>query len=86
MHGSAPAAISPLYYVDLAAGEVVEMEYTRDRATSVSPIFHAKKIDTLRILEQDLERRYYAALHRLRLVRKELYGDSQQSTSFGRNR
>jgi hypothetical protein len=61
-----------LYYVDRIRNEVIEVEETRDRLLSVSPIFYTRRIYALRELERHIERSYYEMLSRLRCVRREM--------------
>lgn len=61
-----------LHYIDHKQDELREVEYTRDRAISVAPIFYSNKRDGLIALKSHIEMRVQKGVCSLIDIEKEL--------------
>lgn len=61
-----------LYYLDLKQDELRSVEYTRDRATSVSPIFYSSRRDGLIALKSALELKMQGCVCKIMEIEREL--------------
>ncbi len=71
-----------LYYADTATLEVNEVPYTRDRAMSVTPIFHSTRKKALESLRPVMEENYSVAAAKLFSLWAEL--DDETATGLSK--
>lgn len=61
-----------LHYIDHKQDELREVEYTRDRAISVAPIFYSNKRDGLIALKNILEAKMQGCVCKIMEIEREL--------------
>ena len=63
---------STLFYVDIKQDTVRELEYTRQRALSVSPIFYQSRKEALMALKVRIEAKVQDGVDKLMSIEREL--------------